>query len=164
MQILEKISQALVSICCDKKGTHTVQKFIDLANLEQEIKYFQRVLSGHVADLSLVSALRLIILSNNGLYFLQDSQGTHVIQNILKCFEESQRQWVLDEVNEKFIELAMNNSGLCVIKLIITKTAKLQNRALLMKKLVANAIELAQNPYGNYAIQQAFDFWDADLC
>lgn len=33
-----------------------------------------------------------------------------------------------------------------------------------MQKLVANAIELAQNPYGNYAIQQAFEHWDKEIC
>lgn len=33
-----------------------------------------------------------------------------------------------------------------------------------MKKLVENAMELAQNPYGNYAIQQAFEYWDKEIC
>jgi hypothetical protein len=33
-----------------------------------------------------------------------------------------------------------------------------------MGKLIANAIELAQNPYGNYAIQQAFEYWDMEIC
>jgi Pumilio-family RNA binding repeat len=59
MQILERISEDFVSICCDKRGTHTVQTFIDLVNLEKEIKYFQRVLHGHVADLSLVRTIPL---------------------------------------------------------------------------------------------------------
>lgn len=33
-----------------------------------------------------------------------------------------------------------------------------------MGKLMQNAIELSQNQYGNYAIQQAFEFWDNDIC
>lgn len=33
-----------------------------------------------------------------------------------------------------------------------------------MGKLISNAIELAQNPYGNYAIQQAFEHWDKEIC
>lgn len=40
MIILERIAQDFVPICCNKKGTHTIQKFIDLANLQQEEKYF----------------------------------------------------------------------------------------------------------------------------
>jgi hypothetical protein len=59
---------------------------------------------------------------------------------------------VFDEIYDKFVELATNNCGLCVIKIIIQKTYKPENRSQMMKKLVANAIELAQNPYGNYAI------------
>eukprot|EP00347_Sterkiella_histriomuscorum_P024135 403332189 len=146
MQILERISVDFVAICCNKKGTHTIQKFIDLVNLEAEEKFFQRVLAGHVALLS------------------SDVQGTHVIQNIIKCFEESKRQFVFDEIYEQFIELATDYSGLSVIKTIISKTHKPENRKRLMGKLVANAIELAQNPYGNYAIQQSFEHWDKELC
>jgi Pumilio-family RNA binding repeat len=55
LMILQNISSDFISICCDKRGTHTVQKFIDLVNLEQEVKYFQKVLAGHVALLSFVS-------------------------------------------------------------------------------------------------------------
>lgn len=55
MQILERIAGDFVIICKNKKGTHTIQKFIDLVNLEAEEKFFQRVLNGHVVDLSFVS-------------------------------------------------------------------------------------------------------------
>ncbi len=57
MEILERISPDFVKICCDKKGTHTIQKFIDLVNLEQEEKFFQKVLKGHVVLLSFVRIL-----------------------------------------------------------------------------------------------------------
>jgi hypothetical protein len=50
---------------------------------------------------------------------------------------------VFDEIYDKFIELATNNCGLCVIKLIISKTVKYENRKRLMGKLKLNAIELA---------------------
>jgi hypothetical protein len=43
-----------VKICCNKKGTHTIQKFIDLVNLEIEERFFQKVLKGHVIELSFV--------------------------------------------------------------------------------------------------------------
>jgi hypothetical protein len=33
-----------------------------------------------------------------------------------------------------------------------------------MKKLVEDSIKLAQDPFGNYAIQQAFENWDAEIC
>jgi hypothetical protein len=40
MIILESIAKDFIIICCNKKGTHTIQKFIDLANLEAEEKFF----------------------------------------------------------------------------------------------------------------------------
>lgn len=60
---------------------------------------------------------------------------------------------MFDEIFERFVELASNNCGLCVVKIIVAKTFKTENRQRLMKKLVVHAIELAQNPYGNYALQ-----------
>jgi RNA-binding protein YlmH len=50
---------------------------------------------------------------------------------------------VFDEIYDKFIELATNNCGLCVVKIIIAKTFKYENRKKLMGKLIQNAIELA---------------------
>lgn len=70
-------------------------------------------------------------------------QGTHVIQILIKCFDEPKRQFVFEEINERFIELSMNNHGLCVVKLIVAKTSIHENRVRLMEKIVANAIELA---------------------
>lgn len=62
---------------------------------------------------------------------------------MIKCFEESKRQFVFDEILERFVDLATNNCGLCVIKLIIAKTTLIDNRRKLMAKLVENAIALA---------------------
>lgn len=59
-----------------------------------------------------------------------------MIQNIIKCFEESKRQFVFDEIFEQFIELSKNNCGLCVIKILVAKTYKLENRKRLMVKLI----------------------------
>jgi len=50
---------------------------------------------------------------------------------------------VFDEIYDRFIELATNNCGLCVVKIIVQKTVKKENRKRLMGKLKVNAIELA---------------------
>jgi len=61
MMILQKIEPKFIMICCNKKGTHTIQKFIDLVNFKDEEDYFKRVITNNVLELS------------------YDSQGTHVI-------------------------------------------------------------------------------------
>ena len=66
-----------------------------------------------------------------------------MIQNMIKVFDEAKRQFLLEEIVEQFVSLATNNCGLCVIKIIILRTHKPENRAKIIKKLVENAIELA---------------------
>jgi len=70
-------------------------------------------------------------------------KGTHVVQAVIKSFQEDKRQFVFEEIYDQFIELSTNNCGLCVIKVIIAKTRNQSNREKLMEKLVLNAIELA---------------------
>ena len=70
----------------------------------------------------------------------------------MKCFEEHKRQFIFDEIYDKFLEAATNNYSLCVVKILFAKTFNDSNRELLKEKLKRHAIELAQNPYGNYAI------------
>jgi len=50
---------------------------------------------------------------------------------------------VFEEVYERFLELSMNNHGLCVVKLLIAKTSESENREKLMNKIVKHAIELS---------------------
>ena len=50
-----------------------------------------------------------------------------MIQNIIKCFPEEKRQYIFEEVHDKFVELSTNNFGLCVIKIIIVKTTFPEN-------------------------------------
>jgi hypothetical protein len=38
---------------------------------------------------------------------------------VLSSFEETKRRFIFDEVNEHFIELAMNTNGLCVVKKLV---------------------------------------------
>ena len=42
-----------------------------------------------------------------------------MVQKVLSSFEESKRAFVFDEVFDRFIDLAMNTNGLCVIKKIV---------------------------------------------
>ena len=44
------------------KGTHTIQKMVDLTTLDEEEKFFEGALKGHIGKLAI------------------DQQGTHIIQ------------------------------------------------------------------------------------
>lgn len=80
LDILENIKPMFMEACKSKKGTHTVQKLIELMSVEKEEKYMFGLLEGNICDLS------------------QDDQGIHVVQKVLECVEEQSRQFLFDEV------------------------------------------------------------------
>ncbi len=45
-----------------------------------------------------------------------------MVQKVLSSFEENRRRFVFEEVYERFLELAMNTNGLCVIKKLVQFT------------------------------------------
>ena len=52
MGILKSIKLKFIEICCNKKGTHTIQKMIDLVNLPEEEDFIRNALIGNVVRLS----------------------------------------------------------------------------------------------------------------
>lgn len=123
------------------KGTHTIQKMVDLANLDEEEKYFETVLAGHVGMLAI------------------DQQGTHIIQKIITSFTEINRQYIFSEIQKSFLSISKNSHGLCVIKKLVANTTNTANRGSLVDFISQNAIELIQDPYGNYAVQEIMEKW-----
>ena len=77
---------------------------IDLINLQEEEDFIRDIIKGHVVVLSL------------------DSQGTHVVQKVIICFDEEKRGFVFEEIMKEFIEVGTNSNGLCVIKKLISNT------------------------------------------
>ncbi len=135
--LLQSIRADFFLICTSQKGTHSIQRFIEMVSLEREEQYFREVLAGHVSTLAL------------------DAQGTHVVQNIIQFFPEDRRQFLFDECLGSFYDICTNNYGLCVIKILLQKTTIEANRRGVVREFMARSIELAQDPYGNYAIQTA---------
>lgn len=75
----------------------------------------------------------------------------------MTSFIESKRQFIFDEVFEHFIELAKNTNGLCVIKKLVQILKDETQQAHLMQIIADNAIDLVQDPYGNYAITEVIN-------
>jgi hypothetical protein len=60
-------------------------------------------------------------------------------------------------VYDHFIDLAMNTNGLCVVKKLVQSTDNPEQATKLMQKIADGAIELVQNPYGNYAVTEVIN-------
>lgn len=76
----------------------------DLVNLPEEEEFIRNALIGNVLVLSM------------------DAQGTHVVQKVLSSFLESRREFIFEEIYDKFLDLSMNNNGLCVVKKLVQFT------------------------------------------
>ena len=106
LSILDSLVQqgGIAKIACHKKGTHVIQKFIELSNSDEEEKFFETALKGRVAEYAI------------------DKEATHVIQKAITCFSEQNRQFLFDEITEGIKMVYEDQYGLCVLKKLITGT------------------------------------------
>jgi hypothetical protein len=100
----------------------------------------------------------LIDCIRNSAYSLSmETQGTHVIEKIILTIEEEKISFIYNLVIEKFTEFAYNINGLCVCKKSIIHTNNPETLEALRDKICINALDLIQNPFGNYVIQTAYE-------
>lgn len=86
----------------DSSGTHALQSLIEIMNLREEEEAIKKILNEEI----------ILNLSLN-------SNGTHIIQKIISCFDEENRLQVNKCVIKNFPKLCMNANGICVVKLFI---------------------------------------------
>jgi len=65
LTILYAIREKFIEICCNKKGTHTIQSMFELINLPEEIDLISVTLKGNIIELA------------------KNPQGTHVVQKVM---------------------------------------------------------------------------------
>ncbi len=87
------------------------------------------------------------------------------MQKALLSLGESRKAFIIEEALDKLEELSNDANGLCLIKKLIPVCSKSPE---LVKRIVGVmakcSVELAQNPYGNYAIQVALDSFVSEQC
>lgn len=143
--MLNVLKPHILEISCDKKGTHSMQCLIEMINMPDEEEELKQGIKDQIVDLAF------------------DANGTHVLQKVLLCMKEENIDFIFDPVIENFINLSMDQNGLCVIKKIISKVEGHERRIRIGKILSENVVSLVQSPYGNYAVQQALDVSTLEL-
>jgi len=81
-----------------------------------------------------------------------------LIQKLIVAISLNNIGFIYEPVIARFIDVANNSFGLCVLKHLMTKVEKADAmRDRITNLLYENLEELIQNPYGNYAVQHALD-------
>lgn len=145
--MLQKLAQSIVVIACDKRGTHALQALIVLLNTVEEQDLLMQAINGHVTQLCM------------------DPNGTHVVQRLLLCFPPPFTDGIFIAVLANLVSIAHHPYGLCVLKKCITQVTSMpRQKDAFLNQLAYHALDLVQSPYGNYAVQHAFDEWGGLCC
>jgi len=143
---LKKIGTKFADIACNKKGTYALQGIIEIINLVDEENIIRESIEKHIVFLSL------------------DNNGTHVIQKLITCFDEERREYLNSKIIENFLKLVLDQNGICIAKLLVATNVSLGTRKRILDTLTANCLEMVQNPFGNYIIQEVFEKWGFEAC
>ena len=148
IMILNSLKNSFLSISKNSCGAHVIQFIIGEAKSEEEKKIIIEYISKHELELSF------------------DPEGTHVLQKLISCFSENERQNLNnilckpDNINA----LCQDAKGMCVMKKLISNTENKNNKIKIINGVYDHCIEVAQSPFGNYIIQYIFEEWDIDIC
>ena len=142
---LKKISPILDVLCVNKIATYPIQCIIEQLISDEEKNIIVNSLKKHLMKICF------------------DVYGAHVIEKLIINFGyEKHLENILNFISDNFLFLSNNSNGLCIVKKTIILEYKLKGERFnsLKKILINKALELIQNPYGNYALQTAIDNWN----
>jgi hypothetical protein len=85
------------------------------------------------------------------------------MQKVISCIDEKSREHINKVVLFNLNKLVYDSNGICVIKKFINGNKSLTMRKVLLDTITNNALEIVQNPFGNYIIQHILDEWGPDI-
>ena len=94
---LQNIQINFCNIANNKIGTYPLQAIIEQLKIERE------------------KEILIEFVKANAIEMFYDSQGVHVIEKIIICFEEDKINFIYDLALENFMKLANNTNGLCIV-------------------------------------------------
>ena len=141
IEILKEIGKNISDDCIDEYGTHPIQTLIELANSEEEYK----LLLHYFSDFNKILKATL------------DQNGTYVIQKLIVHIPEKNRM----DFNLIFVKficiLAMDMYGVCTAIKFINYTKNEIIEKQLLNIILTNFVNIAENQYGNYLIQNIME-------
>ena len=143
IEILKELGKNINDDCIDEYGTHPIQTLIELAKSEEEYK----LLLNYFNDFDKILKATL------------NQNGTYVIQKLIVHIPEKKRM----EFNLMFVKficiLAMDMYGVCTAIKFINYTKHEIIEKQLLNIILTNFVNIAENQYGNYLIQNIMERW-----
>ena len=140
LQMLEAVQASLYDASLNLHGTRSVQKHIEMGGhdpLQRDI--IARELSPFVTELSM------------------DTNGNHVVQRMLQHLEKC--DFVCDAIIRDLLIVTRHRHGCCVVQRCLD-AADSHHRALLVRRIEENALQLMQDPFANYTVQYVIENGD----
>ena len=142
--IIQKVAPDLVAISLNMHGTRAVQKLVETISTPKETEL-------------VIGALRSSVVT-----LIKDLNGNHVIQRCLCGLNSKDNQFIYDAVSRHCVSVATHKHGCCVLQRTIDYATMAQKRQL-VQEIIANALELVQDAFGNYVVQYVLDLGEPTI-
>ncbi|EOA39390.1 hypothetical protein CARUB_v10012475mg [Capsella rubella] len=180
MIIFSEVIPHAVELMMDPFGNYLMQKLLDVSNEEQRTQiilmvtsepgqlirislnaYGTRVVQRLVESLKTRKQISLVksALKPGFLNLIRDLNGNHVIQRCLQCLSTEDNVFIFEDATRYCIDIATHRHGCCVLQKCIAYSSG-QQREKLITEISRNSLFLAQDPYGNYALQFVLELRD----
>ncbi|XP_010477484.1 PREDICTED: putative pumilio homolog 8, chloroplastic [Camelina sativa] len=180
MIIFNEVIPHVVELMMDPFGNYLMQKLLDVCNEEQRTQIILMVTSepGQLIRISLnaygtrvvqrlvesIKTRKQITLVKSALRpgflnLIRDLNGNHVIQRCLQCLSTEDNEFIFEDATKYCIDIATHRHGCCVLQKCIAYSCG-QHREKLVTEISRNSLFLAQDPYGNYAVQFVLELRD----
>lgn len=137
LELLKNLSSDMVGISLNVHGTRVVQKLLEKVKGKDEIEAAISALKGEISTLS------------------KDVYGMHVV---LRCLYHQgiDNAFIINAVAKRIVSVSMHKHGCCVVQWCLDYGTRAQREGLI-DQIAKNALELVQDAYGNYVVQQIMD-------
>ncbi|KAI3774573.1 hypothetical protein L1987_49132 [Smallanthus sonchifolius] len=132
--VITREPREFVQISLNTHGTRVVQKLIETLKTRQQVKL---VISG---------------IEPGFLSLIKDLNGNHVIQRCLQCLSNEDNKFIFEAAAKFCVEIATHQHGCCVLQRCINHSTGVY-REKIVSEISKNGIFLAQDAFGNYAVQ-----------
>jgi Pumilio-family RNA binding repeat len=138
-KILQYFAKDFVLVSCDDVGTHSMQRFVEIINREEEIEIIFKAIQGDIVNLAF------------------HEQGNYVLLLLIGMLHGAMLDYIVEQLIDYIMKLYNSAFGICILNKMIQLTPNMEHKARIVDILAKNITEIIQDPYGNYAITTALE-------